>query len=102
MQIKTLFPIIFFGIFFATTAVLFFNGRRELEDVGFNGKIEKLVYDEKNIATVTVKGISYHLTPLRKEFKAQVRIGDVIKKAKGASTYTILKENSSEIIKFDF
>jgi len=97
-----LLPVIFFGIFFSVIAVLYISGRKTLETVKFNGKIEKIIYDEKNIPTVTVNGILYNLTPLRKEFKDRVRVGDIIKKESGKSTYVIIQQGTNEEIKFNF
>ncbi|MCX2432340.1 hypothetical protein [Pedobacter sp. GR22-10] len=102
MKINIWFAIVFFGLFFGITAVMYFNGRKELESINFSGIIEKLSYDEKNIPDVTVKGITYNLTPLRKEFKEKVRVGDLIEKKKGISVYKVTKQQTGEIINFAF
>jgi|GEM_PF-1381744 len=102
MQKKTSLVLFLLGIFFSASLFLAYKGRSNLVSTAFEGKIDSISYDEKMIPTVFVKGIRYHLTPLRKEFVQKVRVGDFIEKKSDQACYIITKQKTEEIINFEF
>jgi hypothetical protein len=102
MKINPRFAIPFFMTFFSVTAVMYVKGRRNLDNTAFSGKIQKISYDEKSIPDITINNVIYNLTPLRKEFKEKVRVGDKIEKKKGISVYTVTNHETGKVINFEF
>lgn len=100
--IKIVLVVLFFALFLGGSLILFYNGKKTLLKSSFGGKIEKITYDEKNIADVTINNVEYNLTPLRKEFKQEVMVGDSLVKIKNQSYYKVIKQGTGREIKFDF
>jgi len=99
---KIIIMIIFAVIFFGVNFLLYFKYQDVLTEMAFRGRIDGIVYDEKNIPNITVNKKRYHLITFRKEFKRRVAIGDKIEKKKGARVFTVTKNNSGEVLKFEF
>ncbi len=74
----------------------FLEKRRVLNEQ-FKGKIEKILYYEKNEVSVKVNGQYFFLGSVRQEFFDKVRINDTIIKNKGNLYYVIITQNGKSL-----
>jgi len=97
-----------FLIIFGILCVLFFgfllfSAKRNFEKniaYEFSGVVATVSYDVKGIPTVTIDKKKYYLSA-GYNFNFYIEKGDVLKKKKGSTTYTLIKQKTGKIISFN-
>jgi len=92
--------VILFGVFFGS---LFWRHAEAVKinlNRQFNGTIENVIYDEKDIPTVTVDGEQYSLG-VGYDFQHKIQQGDSMIKSKGSRVYKLIKKGSGLEISFE-
>lgn len=96
-------PILFFVIVCAVSMVYFVvrihKENQENINWHFNGIVENVRYDQKDIPYVQVNGKEYYLAA-RYKFDRKIAKGDSISKSKGSTVYKLTKP-SGEVIIFE-
>jgi hypothetical protein len=67
----------------------------------FNGIAEKVVYDGKNIPSVTIKGATYYLGSGYWNFNHLISKGDSLKKDSGDIAIKLIKHGNGRVLIFD-
>ena len=67
----------------------------------FNGIIEKVVYDQKSIPSVTISGITYYLGSTSWNFNHLIVKGDSIVKDSNNITVKLIKHGTGRVLIFD-
>src|SRR6476659_5427609 len=92
--------IISFVGFVVFAGIMTIIGRKRSDDkylkMEFNGKIEYVVYDIKEMPTVTIKGNDYFIGGLY-NFNHNLEIGDSLIKKKGDYDFKLIKKSSGKI-----
>ncbi len=83
-------------------AVIAFNNRKNIPGKEFNwnfkGVVEKVHYNEKGIAYVTVNGKEYNLISMIMDLNYSIQKGDTIIKQKGDYRIKIIRPNGKDTI----
>ncbi len=64
----------------------------------FHGIIQKIVFNEKDFATVLIDNVKYELMPSGSRIRTRVETGDEIFKTKGKPYYLIKKKDGKILI----
>jgi len=66
----------------------------------FNGIVESVSYDDKNIPSATVDGQTYYLGATNWNFNRLIEAGDSLHKQKGNIVIELIKQKTGKILTF--
>ena len=89
--------VVYFGISF----FLLFTARNIELDYEINGRVDKIVYGDKEIPTILVGGKSFVVTFPNEYFKLNISVGDSLVKYKNSRIYIMIKKNSNNVLYSD-
>jgi hypothetical protein len=64
--------------------------------MSFNGKVDNVTYDIKDMPTVNINGVSYFIGAFY-NFNHNIKVGDSLVKIKGDYKFKLIKKSSGEI-----
>lgn len=93
------FVVICFLLFLLVIIILFFKGQAKQRNYKFNGIIESITFDVKQIPTIVISNEKYYLSPLR-SFKENVQVGDSAIKKSGTMEFIIIKKTNGKVYNY--
>lgn len=93
------FPALCFSLFLLVIIILFFKGNVKQRNYKFNGIIESITFDVKQISTIVISNEKYYLSPL-KGFKENVQVGDSAIKKSGTLEFIIIKKTNGKVYNY--
>lgn len=86
-------------LFLVINLLLARNSFKKNLSYSFNGVVESARYDEKGTPMIMVNHQKYILSA-GYNFEYQIQSGDILKKERGSTTYTLIKQKTGKVMLF--